>query len=283
MAKVPKTTEERLKKESKKYQKILQAAATRDINESDTVLIIRDMLSELFGYDKYTDITAEYAIRGTYCDLVVIVDGKKHFVIEIKAIGLALKEGHMRQAINYATNEGLEWAVLTNGAIWQIYKITFQKPIDYELVFTLDFLNIDPKDMRALEMLYLLSKEGITKSAIEEYHIQNQAMNRFAIAVLLLNDAVISSIRRELKRIHKDVKIDPERISEIIQTDIIKRDIVEHERFLAETKKFKKNAQKSEKCKTNGVQTVCVEQKIELTENAQNENVKPSAPVIPEK
>ena len=275
MAKLPKPTEDRLKKESKKYQKILQAAATRDINESDTVVIVRDMLSELFGYDKYSDVTSEYAIRGTYCDLLVIVDGKKHFVIEVKAIGLALKEGHLRQAINYATNEGLDWAVLTNGIIWQIYKITFQKPIDYELVFTLDFLNIEQKDSRALDMLYLLSKEGITKSAIEDYHIQNQAMNRFAIAALLLNEAVITSIRRELKRIHKDVKIDSERISEILQSDIIKRDIVEHEKFLAETKKFKKAVQKAEKNKANAIQINCTEQKIEQTENTVIEDPKP--------
>jgi hypothetical protein len=225
------------------------------------------MLSELFGYDKYTDITAEYAIRGTYCDLVIIVDGKKHFVIEVKAIGLALKEGHMKQAINYAANEGLDWAVLTNGAVWQIYKIAFQKPIAYELVFTIDFLNIDQKDQRALEMLYLLSKEGITKSAIEEYHIQNQVMNRYAIAALLLDDVVVSSIRRELRRINKDVKIDSERIVEILQNDIIKRDIIEHERYTSEVKKFKKNALKAEKYKASMNQINCSEQKIEQSES----------------
>lgn len=263
MARISKTTEERIKTESKKYQKVLLDAVARDINESDTVIIIRDMLSDLFGYNKYTDITSEYAIRGTYCDLVVIVEGKKHFVIEVKAIGLPLKENHLKQAIGYASNEGLDWAVLTNGASWQIYKISFQKPIDYELVFSFDFLNMDIKDSRCLEMLYLLSKEGITKSAIEEYHIQNQAMNRYAIAALLLNETVISTLRRELKRIHTDVKIAPERLHEIILNDIIKRDIIEHERFIAETKRFKKNSKKTEKNLTNNI----TESKIDCGEH----------------
>ena len=41
----------------------------RDVNESDTVIIITDMFYYVFGYDKYSDLTGEVAIRGTYCDL----------------------------------------------------------------------------------------------------------------------------------------------------------------------------------------------------------------------
>ena len=35
----------------KKFQNILNIAKTKDINESDTVVIVTDMLSELFGFD----------------------------------------------------------------------------------------------------------------------------------------------------------------------------------------------------------------------------------------
>lgn len=247
MAKMSKSVEARFTRVLKNYQKIIQSASIRDINETDTVTIVRDMFTELFGYDKYQDITSELLIRGTYCDLAIIVDGKKHFIVEVKAIGLPLKESHIRQAVNYATNDGVEWVVLTNGLMWQVYKITFQKPIEFDLVFTLDFLNIDPKDERSLDMLYLISKEGITKSAIEEFQLQNKAMNRFTITALIISDPVIASIRRELKKKNKKIKIDTHRLLETIQNDIIKRDIIEDERFSVETKRIRRTATKPDK------------------------------------
>jgi len=45
------------------------------------------MLAEIFGYDKYSEVTRELAIRGTYCDLATRIDGKFQMLIEVKAIG----------------------------------------------------------------------------------------------------------------------------------------------------------------------------------------------------
>jgi len=59
----------------KRFQGILTTAKSRDVNESDTVIIIMDMLSEIFGYDKYSEVTSEHAIRGTFCDLAIKIDG----------------------------------------------------------------------------------------------------------------------------------------------------------------------------------------------------------------
>lgn len=74
MASIPKKVNERLVAGIKKYQPILAAAKARDVGEADTVTIIKDMLSDIFGYDKYSDLTSEYAIRGTYCDLATKID-----------------------------------------------------------------------------------------------------------------------------------------------------------------------------------------------------------------
>jgi len=30
----------------------------------------------LFGYDKYEEVTGEFAIRGTWCDLAIKIDGQ---------------------------------------------------------------------------------------------------------------------------------------------------------------------------------------------------------------
>ncbi|MCP3402852.1 hypothetical protein [Bradyrhizobium sp. CCGB20] len=34
-------------------------------------------------------------------------------------------DAHVKQAIDYAANKGIEWVVLTSGAHWRIYKVYF--------------------------------------------------------------------------------------------------------------------------------------------------------------
>ena len=145
MAAVPKKVAERLVAGIKRYQPILSAAKARDVGEADTVTIVKDMLADVFGYDKYADVTSEYAIRGTYCDLAIKMDGQLQTLIEVKAIGLDLKDSHVKQAVDYAANQGVDWVLLTNGLTWRVYHIIFAKPIDQELVLEIDFCALSPR------------------------------------------------------------------------------------------------------------------------------------------
>jgi hypothetical protein len=81
----------------------------RDINESDTVTIITDILEIIFGYKNIDEITSELAIKKTFCDLAIKLDGEIRLLIEVKAAGIDLKEQHIRQAVNYGSNSGLDW------------------------------------------------------------------------------------------------------------------------------------------------------------------------------
>jgi hypothetical protein len=130
MAQVPNKVATRLAAGLKRFQPILQAARSRDVNESDTVVIVMDMLQEIFGYDKYAEITSEHLIRGTFCDLAIKLEGGLQMLIEVKAIGLELKDSFLKQAVDYAANQGTEWVVLTNGVRWRAYKVIFGKPIE---------------------------------------------------------------------------------------------------------------------------------------------------------
>jgi hypothetical protein len=112
MASAPKKVTERLIAGIKRYQPILASAKARDVGESDTVTIVKDMLADVFGYDKYTETTSEYAIRATYCDLVIKIDAALQTLIEVKAVGLDLKDLHVKQAVDYAANQGVEWVLL---------------------------------------------------------------------------------------------------------------------------------------------------------------------------
>jgi hypothetical protein len=84
MAAIPKKVVDRLVTNIKRFQPILTASKARDDGEADTVMIVTDMLAGVFGYDKYSDVTAEYAIRGTYCDLATKLDGTIQALMEVK-------------------------------------------------------------------------------------------------------------------------------------------------------------------------------------------------------
>jgi hypothetical protein len=227
MSHIPKRVSERLSKETRKFQRVLKKAVARDINESDTVVIITDMLSRVFGFDKYAEITSEYAIRGTYCDLAVKVDDKVKFLIEVKAIGLTLKESHIRQAIGYGSQHGIQWVVLTNGVQWQIHRVKFDRPVGSELLASYDFLDLSPRRGEDMEMLFLLCKEGLSKDVIEEYHEHVMIVNRFIIGAILQSEDAIKLVRRELRRVSPDVSVDLEEVESIISSDVLKRDILE--------------------------------------------------------
>src|SRR3989304_10561512 len=160
MASIPKKVSERLVAGIKQFQPILASAKSRDVNEADTVTIIKDMLADVFGYDKYSEVTSEFAIRGNYCDLATKLNGAIATLIEVKAIGLELKDQHVKQAVDYAANQGVEWVLLTNGMVWRVYRIQFTKPIQQELVIDVDFSCLNHKLERDIELLYLWCKEG---------------------------------------------------------------------------------------------------------------------------
>ena len=122
MAKIPAKVQDRFKKNLKYYSKILESAKDRDINESDTVDIISDILADILGFDKYLEITREYAIKGTYCDLAIKNGSEVRYLIECKAIGTKLNESHLRQVRDYAASKGVDLTILTNGVKWQVYK-----------------------------------------------------------------------------------------------------------------------------------------------------------------
>lgn len=227
---IPKKVLERLNSGIKRYQPILEAARARDVGETDTVTIIKDMLADVFGYDKYAELTSEYAIRGTYCDLAIKLDGKLTTLIEVKAIGIELKDAHIKQAIDYAANQGVDWVLLTTGLRWCVYHVHFTKPIQHELVVDIDFASINSRSEADVEQLYLWCKEGWQRSALGDFHAQKQALSRFFLAAIVLSEPCLEVIRRELRRISPDIKISTDQIHAVLSSEVLKREVVEGEK-----------------------------------------------------
>ncbi len=241
---IPTKIARRLSEGLKRFQPIISSAKARDANESDTSMIITDMMAELFGYDKYSEVTKELAIRGTYCDLATKIEGKYQMLIEVKAVGIDLKENHIKQAVDYASNKGIEWVALTNGNNWKVFKVVFSKPIDFEIVLDIDLLTLSHKNETHLESMFLLTRESMLKSGLYAYHDQIQATNKFYLGAIILSDSVVEAIRRELRRITPDVKVPIEDLRSVLIQDVLKREVIEGEKADIAKKTVQKVARK---------------------------------------
>jgi len=245
MARIPKRVADRFVREVPKFQEVLRNASNRDVNEADTVTIVADILSRVFGFDKYTEVTKEFAIRRSYCDLAVTTDEKVQYLIEVKAIGMELRENHLRQAIDYGANHGIEWVVLTNGIAWEVHAVRFKRPIGHELVCAFDLLELDPSQEDSQQKLFLLTKKGLSKAAIEEFHEHVQIVNRFVIGAIVLSDTVVAAVRRELRKTSDGLRVDKEEIETLLRNEVLKRDVVEGEAASEATERVKKGVAKA--------------------------------------
>ena len=214
-----------------KFKRVLKKAREKDVNESDTVAIITDMLSSIFGYDKYDEVTSEYAIKNTFCDLAIKINNKVRFLIEVKAIGIDLKDNHLNQALGYGAKEGIDWIILTNGIEWNVYKVSLKSTLDSDLLCNFNLLDLNMKKEQDKNTLFILCKEGLSKEAISEYHEKQIAVNKFMVSAIMNTESIVNSIRLQLKKITPDVKISNDEVLKIINEEIIKRDVLSSDQF----------------------------------------------------
>ncbi len=223
---IPKRVQDRLVAGLRKYQPIVRRLRERDISEADTVTVVKDMLSDIFGYDKYNELTSEQQIRGTFCDLAIKAGDKIHYLAEVKAAGTTLADNHLRQAVNYGAHHGIEWVILTNAITWKIYRIRFGQPISWDEVCCFDIDGLSTRSKDDLAKIHMLSRECISTDALEAFHRHAQILNRYVIAELLQSDAVLGCVRKEFRRLF-DMKATVEELRGMVVNGVLKRDTLD--------------------------------------------------------
>jgi Type I restriction enzyme R protein N terminus (HSDR_N) len=251
----------RIAAQIKRYKGVLATVQKKDISEDDTVTVINDILADVCGYDKYHEVTSQYEIRGTFVDLAVKVDENIRFLIEVKAIGMELKDIHIKQAIDYAANEGIEWVILTNGAIWRVYSVHFSQPIEKILVCEVDLIALSPKSDEILECFGNLSREGFSKGKMADLLHQKQVTNKFTVAALLISDDVLNDLRKEIRRLGSGIKVDVDYLRALLTNEIVKRDLIDSEEAKAAFQNVKR-LQKRAAARKKSSETVLEEKPI---------------------
>ena len=186
----------------KRYRKEYLIGKYSDLDESGTRLMINSFLTDTLGFTSIEEVKTEYMIRGTYADYIIQVKGKRYFVVEVKSMGLELSPKHLRQAVNYAANEGIEWALLTNGKRFDFYRIIFSKPIDSRKVFTVD-LSEEGQLKMAAEYLQYITRALILQKGLESLWQKYSALEPSNISRLLYSKPIINYLRRQLRRTYK--------------------------------------------------------------------------------
>jgi hypothetical protein len=96
-------------------------------------------------------------------------------------------------------------------------------------VVDLDLLILNARKSDHVEMVALLAKEGWQKAQLCEYHSQQQALNRFTLAALL-SDSILGVLRREIRRMSPDVRVEEDDIRTVREADVLKREVLEGEK-----------------------------------------------------
>lgn len=244
MQKLPKKFVDRVQANLKRYQKIGESQKVADVAEADTVTLVKDMMADIFGYDKYAELTSELQIRGTYCDLAVKIDAKLKLLIEVKSAGTELNNNHLKQAVDYGAHKGILWVILTNGLEWRLVKILLAGQINYEVVARFNILEVNPKKDDDLQSMFLVAREGVLIDAMDAYHLHSQILNRYMVSEFMRSEAVVGTIRREFKRLFPEAKITPEAISDIMMNEVIRRETFEGEKAKEAQDKIKKSQKK---------------------------------------
>jgi len=190
---------DRLKASLKRFGKPLADLVSRDANEGDTRLFVTDFLCEALGYDKYSDLTTEYLVKGEFADYGVRIEKELIAFIEVKRAATKLTTKHLRQVEMYAVNEGVEWVILTNGCEWQVYHLTGGLPVEIDLALEVNLLGDETPAQKANKLFYL-TRESFRKRQMDELWKARRATSPKSLAQVLSSETVLDAIRKELRR-----------------------------------------------------------------------------------
>jgi hypothetical protein len=189
----------RIKASLKHLSKPLTDALNRDANEADTRLLITELLCEALGYHRFEDLDTEYAVKGQFADYGLRIDKQLVAFVEVKRSATKLTTKHLRQVEMYAVNEGVEWIILTNSNVWQVYHLQGGLPVVVDLVFEVNLLTELSGAVLSTALLPI-TREGIKHGLLDSLWKQARATSPQSIASAIMAPTVLKAIRSEMHR-----------------------------------------------------------------------------------
>jgi len=174
------------------------------LKEQPTRIIFIDPLLQALGWDvrNHDEVEHEYTtIDGKSVDYALKINRKPVLFIEAKALKASLEDiKSITQIVSYATNDGVEWCILTNGLTYKLYRSTEKATAQDKLLFK---ISIDPEKSEGKSVQHIakqlghFSKDSMRQEAlhddIEEKAGSNiiQNDNRYLIEDAIENKEII--------------------------------------------------------------------------------------------
>jgi predicted type IV restriction endonuclease len=188
----------RIKAALPKIKRTAKLYADRKEAEADTRLLVVDIL-EAMGWDQGTDLTGETRVRGDAMDFALSLKGDAVAAIEVKSSSVKLAERHLRQVEKYSADSGFEWMILTNGREWQLYHLTFNRPLLVDLIATVDLFD-DVRPAALAEALAIFSKEAFVKNFVGTKWETRIATSPEQLRSVLFSKEVVNAFRKQLRK-----------------------------------------------------------------------------------
>lgn len=208
-------TKEEARQETAKLVARYQSLDERTIriySEADTRRTFIEPLFRALGWDVYNreEVAEEVKAAGGLADYVFKLHGVSQFYLEAKALRADLtRPEYVKQAITYAYNKGITWAVLSDFEGLQVYNA--QTGIRF---ITLSYDNY----LADFDLLWLLSKESFQNNALNEKAEKYGALPpRLGIEQRLFNQ--LRQWREDLSKqlYHYNKNLSLSQIDEVIQ------------------------------------------------------------------
>ncbi len=211
---------ERVKAGVRRFSKPLNDLLERDANEGDTRMVVNRILTDVLGFDEFSDLTTEYSVKGEFADYGIRIDRDLVAFIEVKRIATKLAAKHLRQAEMYAVNEGVEWIILTNAAQWRAYHLSAGLPVVIDLALEVNLLSDEPPSKKAAQLFYL-TRESLKRRQLDEVWKAKRATSPESLASVIVSPSVTEAIRKELWRSTKQ-RVDGDEIARLLRETVLR-------------------------------------------------------------
>ena len=122
----------------------------------------------------------------------------------------------------YAVDEGVEWMILTNGQVWQVWHLTAGLPVQLDMALEVDILG-DGSPTHKADILFYLSKEAFKRHLIDDLWQVKAATSAKSLGAVILSETIVDQIRKELRR-KTGHNVDPTELSELITSSVLRPD-----------------------------------------------------------
>ena len=121
MTKINRKIQERLRADLRCFKPLLKAAQERDASRAATLAL--DLLSDLFGFDRYSEVTSEPDNREAAYDFAIHFGSSVAMLVRVSPVCSAPDHRYLLATAQHALLHGVEWIVLTNGIGWQVHHV----------------------------------------------------------------------------------------------------------------------------------------------------------------